>query len=89
MSDSSRKLMAHTSGSATPNDRPEYRHGLDVGERGALVLWVQSRLALAGIYDGPLDGRYRHEVALSVRQFQDVNGLKVTGVVDRRTWNAL
>lgn len=85
----SRKLMTHTSGSSAPKDRPDYRHTLDTEDRGVLVLWVQSRLTQHGVYDGPLDGRYRHAVALSVRRFQDARGLNVTGVVDRRTWDAL
>ena len=85
----SRKPMTHSSGSITRADGPEYRHSLDTEDRGALVLWAQSRLAQHGVYDGPLDGRYRQAVALAVRQFQDAQGLKVTGVIDRKTWEAL
>jgi peptidoglycan hydrolase-like protein with peptidoglycan-binding domain len=85
----SRKPMTHTSGTITPKDRPEYRHTLDTEDRGTLVLWAQSRLAQHGVYEGPLDGRYRQAVALAVRQFQDSKGLKVTGVIDRRTWDSL
>jgi peptidoglycan hydrolase-like protein with peptidoglycan-binding domain len=85
----SRKPMTHTSGTIMPKDRPDYRHPLDLDDRGTLVLWAQSRLAQHGCYDGPLDGRYRRIVALSVRQFQDSKGLKVTGVIDRKTWDAL
>jgi peptidoglycan hydrolase-like protein with peptidoglycan-binding domain len=89
MRKASRKPMTHTSGSSAPKDRPDYRYSLDTGDYGALVLWVQSRLTQHGYYDGPLDGRYRHAVALAVRNFQGAKGLMVTGIVDRRTWDAL
>lgn len=85
----SRKPMTHSSGATGSKDRPEYRHSLDTEDRGALVLWAQSRLTMHGVYDGPLDGRYRQAVALAVRQFQDAQGLKITGVIDRKTWDAL
>jgi peptidoglycan hydrolase-like protein with peptidoglycan-binding domain len=85
----SRKPMTHSSGATGSKDRPDYRHSLDTEDRGALVLWAQSRLTMHGAYDGPLDGRYRHAVALAVRQFQKDKGLKVTGVIDRKTWDAL
>lgn len=85
----SRKPMTHSSGATMRSDRPEYRHTLDTEDRGALVLWAQSRLAQHGYYDGPLDGRYRQAVVLAVRQFQDAHGLKITGVIDRKTWEGL
>lgn len=70
-------------------DRFPFRHPLDTGDRGALVLWAQSKLTERGHYTGPLDGRYDLEVNKAVRHFQDAEGLKVTGVIDRKTWNAL
>lgn len=86
----SRKARTHTS--ETPSDSNAslpYRHSLDTGDRGALVLWAQSRLTERGHYAGPLDGRYDLEVTKAVRSFQGASGLSVTGVIDRRTWNAL
>lgn len=86
----SRKLMEHrTEGSDTLSDRYPFRHSLDTGDRGILVMWAQSKLMRHGHYDGPLDGRYDREVTLAVRAFQDETGLKVTGIVDRKTWDAL
>lgn len=70
-------------------DRYPFRHSLDTGDRGVLVMWAQSKLAKHKHYDGPLDGRYDREVTLAVRKFQDAKGLKVTGIIDRKTWDAL
>lgn len=70
-------------------DRYPFRHSLDTGDRGPLVLWTQSQLAELGYYEGPLDGKYSREVNLAVRQFQSDKSLVVTGVVSRRTWEAL
>ena len=70
-------------------DHYPFRHPLDTGDRGFLVLWVQSRLATAGFYKGDLDGRYDREMSLAVRAFQGSVNLKITGVVDRKTWDAL
>lgn len=70
-------------------DRYPFRHSLDTGDRGVLVMWAQSKLMKHGHYDGPLDGRYDREVTLAVRNFQGATGLKITGVIDRKTWDAL
>lgn len=70
-------------------DRFPFRHSLDTGDRGVLVMWAQSRLAQAGHYSGPLDGRYDREVTLAVRGFQQEQDLKITGIIDRKTWDAL
>ncbi len=66
-----------------------FKHPLDVGNSGILVAWAQAKLTDNGHYDGPIDGRYDREVTLAVRQFQHVKGLKITGVIDRKTWNVL
>ena len=66
-----------------------FRHPLDTGDKGALVLWAQSRLATDGHYGGPLDGRYDREVTIAVRAFQEARGLRITGIIDRKTWEAL
>lgn len=90
MASQKRKTMAHTS--ETPNDNDggiPFRHPLDTGDRGALVLWAQSRLAERGYYDGPLDGRYASAVGKAVRKLQSDEGLFVTGVIDRKTWAVL
>jgi peptidoglycan hydrolase-like protein with peptidoglycan-binding domain len=70
-------------------DHYPFRHSLDTGDKGFLVMWVQSRLAEQGHYQGPLDGRYDREVSLAVRAFQGNKNLNITGVVDRKTWDSL
>lgn len=52
-------------------------------------MWAQSKLMKNGHYEGPLDGRYDREVTLAVRQFQGDHDLKITGIIDRKTWDAL
>lgn len=73
----------------TVAERFPFRHSLDTGDRGALVLWAQSRLTESGHYTGPLDGRYDREMSLSVRRYQSDNSLRITGVIDRKTWECL
>lgn len=70
-------------------DRYPFRHSLDSGDGGVLVVWAQSRLAETGHYEGELNGRYTREMSLAVRRFQSDNSLRVTGVIDRRTWECL
>ena len=90
MATQKRKAMQHTSETPTDNtDKYPYRHPLDNGDKGMLVLWAQSRLTERGYYAGPLDGRYDLEVSKAVRGFQNAEGLAVTGIIDRKTWNAL
>lgn len=85
-----RKRMEHTTETREQViDLFPFRHPLDTGDRGALVLFAQSKLAEHGTYTGPLDGRYDMEVSKAVRAFQAANGLKITGIIDRKTWDAL
>lgn len=92
MATRARNRMMHTTDTpveATVSDQYPFRHSLDTDDKGVLVMWAQSKLFEHGHYSGPLDGRYDREVTLAVRQFQAEKGLKVTGVIDRRTWEAL
>jgi peptidoglycan hydrolase-like protein with peptidoglycan-binding domain len=66
-----------------------FKHTLDVGNSGILVAWAQSKLHEHGQYNGPIDGRYDREVTLAVRKFQESKKLMITGVIDRKTWDAL
>lgn len=66
-----------------------FKHTLDVGNSGILVAWAQAKLHEHGHYTGPIDGRYDREMTLAVRKFQDSVNLKITGVIDRKTWDAL
>lgn len=73
----------------TVKDHFPFRHSLDTGDRGILVMWAQSRLMANGYYEGDLDGRYDREVTLAVRRYQSDINLKITGIIDRKTWEAL
>jgi murein L,D-transpeptidase YcbB/YkuD len=50
---------------------------------------IQQALKAAGFYQGPVDGKIGPQTQEAIRQFQQVNGLKVDGVVGRRTWEKL
>lgn len=66
-----------------------FKHTLDVGNSGILVAWAQAKLHEHGHYSGAIDGRYDREVSLAVRNFQQSRKLMITGVIDRKTWDAL
>ena len=50
---------------------------------------IQRALQNAGFYKGALDGKIGPKTREAVRQFQQVNGLKVDGVVGKETWSRL
>jgi peptidoglycan hydrolase-like protein with peptidoglycan-binding domain len=62
---------------------------LQTGSSGAEVGALQRRLSSAGYYNGPVDSAYGEATAAAVRQFQQANGLPVTGNVDLATWDRL
>ncbi len=57
---------------------------LKQGSRGTAVKALQRALGLADV-----DGAFGPQTASTVRAFQKVKHLPVTGVVDRRTWDAV
>jgi len=66
-----------------------FRRRLSQGDHGPAVAEVQRLLAAKGGWDGATDGRYGTLLARAVRVFQGSKGMKVTGEVDVRTWEAL
>jgi peptidoglycan hydrolase-like protein with peptidoglycan-binding domain len=66
-----------------------FRRRLSQGDHGPVVAEVQRVLAARGAWEGAQDGRYGTMLAKAVRQFQGSKGLKPTGEVDARTWEAL
>lgn len=63
---------------------------LAYGSKGANVQKVQEKLKELGFftYKKTTTGFYKNTQA-AVKQFQEYNGLLVTGIVDKDTWNAL
>ena len=64
---------------------------LSIGSKGESVRTIQSQLntistAYPAIPKLSVDGAYGPKTAASVRKFQEVFGLPVTGIVDRATW---
>ena len=66
-----------------------FRRRLSQGDHGPAVAEVQRILSERGAWDGAQDGRYGTLLAKAVRQFQAGKGLKPTGEVDARTWEAM
>ena len=76
---------------------PRYPAGFIIkqGDRGYLVYTVQhilrelERLYYFGGISLDTDGIYGEKTAAVVRDFQKRNGIPVTGLVDRETWDAM
>ena len=67
----------------------EFRRTLQQGDHGPAVDRVMEALSAKGFYEGPVDGRYGTRLARCIRQFQQANGLRVTGSVNVTTWEAI
>ena len=59
------------------------------GERGSAVRFLQESLRKRRVYGGPLNGIFDARTEQAVRQFQQREGLAVTGIVRGLTWRAL
>lgn len=65
---------------------------LQMGDKGEAVEAVQRILSTYGYHLGnnnPYDGKFQKLTEAAVREFQDGNGLPITGKVDAETWAAL
>ncbi|HEY9597321.1 MAG TPA: peptidoglycan-binding domain-containing protein, partial [Cyanophyceae cyanobacterium] len=62
---------------------------LKLGDRGAPVITLQSKLKQLGYYKGLADGTYSETTKQAVSDFQKSVGLSVTGVLDEATWNRM
>lgn len=56
---------------------------------GRVARTVQAALQNRGLYNGPIDGEFGPESQQAVARFQQANGLKVTGLINSSTLNAL
>lgn len=50
---------------------------------------IQRALKAAGFDHGPIDGKLGPRTRQAVREFQQVNGLQVDGIVGKKTWAKL
>ena len=66
-----------------------FKRRLSQGDHGPVVAEVQRVLAARGYWEGAQDGRYGTLMAKAVRRFQGDKGMKPTGEVDVRTWEAM
>ena len=76
--------------SPTPGPYRAFKRTLAYGTKGDDVQLVQQRLMDLGFftYHKTTTGYYK-QTQEAVKQFQEKNGLKATGTVDEKTWNAL
>ncbi len=76
------------------SDFPYPGHPVQVGDEGDAVLYISFLLAYTG-YSYPevlprgLTDYFDEDLAASVRSFQQLFGLPITGIVDRSTWNSM
>jgi Ni/Co efflux regulator RcnB len=57
------------------------RSGYDAYANGSLVIQVQSRLARAGYYHGPIDGAMGPRTHYAIRAYERDHGLRMDGVI--------
>ena len=58
------------------------------GDKGSKVKTLQMRLETMGFNPGPIDGVFGKKTTGAVKAFQKYQGIKVSGIVDRKTWEA-
>src|ERR1700722_16235412 len=75
--------------SATPAAYVPPSGTLREGSSGAAVKALQQRLASLKYYPGTTDGHFGANTEDAVWAFQEINGVKVTGVIDTATKRAL
>lgn len=69
----------------TPATYVAPRRTLAAGMTGADVKSAQRRLAALKYWAGPIDGQFGTDTQAAVWAFQEINGIKVTGVIDSAT----
>lgn len=83
------QLPVYQAPTPAPTRRPDSGLPLRQGSFGQLVRNVQARLKALHYNAGSVDGIYGSQTAAAVSAFQQVNGLAVTGTVDRHTNDSL
>ena len=83
-----RTVTAQAAVSAAPAYVPPART-LSLGSKGVDVKAAQKRLAALKYYPGPIDGELGPDTQAALWAFQEINGIKVTGIVDTATKKAL
>ena len=81
------QLPVYIAPTPEPTRRPDSRLPLGLGSYGQLVRNVQTWLNYLNYNAGRVDGIYGRQTAAAVSAFQQVNGLTLTGTVDRRTYD--
>jgi N-acetylmuramoyl-L-alanine amidase len=69
--------------------QPVYAAVLQQGNRGNTVKTLQTKLKNWGYYKGSVDGIFGSQTREAVKYFQRKNGLKVDGIVGKKTAQAL
>ncbi|MEM1240303.1 MAG: peptidoglycan-binding domain-containing protein [Cyanobacteria bacterium P01_H01_bin.26] len=77
------------SGFNQPQTSPVGEQSLQIGDIGDDVAALQRALDRSGINPGPIDGDYGPLTSDAVRQFQQWQGLPITGIADAETLDSL
>jgi peptidoglycan hydrolase-like protein with peptidoglycan-binding domain len=77
--------MTVTARAAAPAAYTATARPLAPGMKGADVKALQKRLAALKYYPGTIDGEFGPDTQAALWAFQEINGVKVTGVVDAAT----
>jgi peptidoglycan hydrolase-like protein with peptidoglycan-binding domain len=80
---------AVTASATAPAAYTAPKRNLAPGMKGADVKALQERLSSLKYYPGTTDGEFGGNTQAALWAFQEINGIKVTGVVDAATKNAL
>lgn len=71
-------------------DRPtRIQRQLKYESMGSDVVQLQRRLRKVGYYEGKADGIFSRDTEVALKRFQHDNGLKITGIADRKTIDVL
>ncbi len=83
------QLPVYYAPTPAPTRRPDSHLPLSQGSHGQLVRNVQGRLNALWYSAGYVDGIYGRQTAAAVSGFQQMNGLTLTGTVDKRTYDLM
>jgi peptidoglycan hydrolase-like protein with peptidoglycan-binding domain len=74
-----------TEAGTTGEQPPEQRQTLTAGN----IKLIQERLTAEGVYAGPVDGELNAQTEAALRQYQQKQGLPVSGAADEATLKEL
>ncbi len=80
--------IVHIDGPVTGMGKGEFKN-LSLGSKGNLVQLVQNRLKAIGLFYGAVDGNFNKQTENSVKRFQKMHDLPITGGITHREYMLL